>query len=224
MNNGYSRSQQRREAARKYAVQCMNARGEIECSECGGAVEEARGNRNAQELKREGIRKSTDPICNACQASWRYSHHQEPEMANATDDYKVGDRIDVHGEVGVITKVKGNGAYMVNFHYGTVEVGEKDIDGISSHFENGTNDHLKGLKYPIYYCVTCDEGINKDSAGHEGHNIEKIEKPGNRENADSEKCSRCGTKVGATGVEHGDDVYCVDCAVEKGYIDKKDVP
>lgn len=73
-------------AAAAYRLECLNAKGEVECSECGMAVPEPRANRNAQELAREKIRKNDGgPICNACTSSWRYSHHQdaEVEMANS---------------------------------------------------------------------------------------------------------------------------------------------
>lgn len=76
-------------AAQEYRKECLNARGEVECSECGMSVPEPRANRNAQELAREKIRKNDEgPICNACTSSWRYSHHQdaEVEMANSKDE------------------------------------------------------------------------------------------------------------------------------------------
>ncbi len=406
-----SLSDQRRAAAAKFRGECLNAAGDVECSECAGAVNEARANRNAQELDREGIRKANKgPICTACQASWRHSHHQEmvnsddtikdyvrsnfgvewdgisqadlitelqrqgashrniqavvrvlnsvvmeneevskhqreveqalrwmrsrarkfkskeeaaseavsdadfsPEAAkkaasyltyeNARENtYSIGDHVDVHGEVGVVVKVKGNDLYLIRFNYGTVEVHDDDIEGISSHYENATADLLKETTCP--FCGadnqrgwtkcrichrtpekaqadvdsfmnatktgTCDECGDKDVKvvdvvvrGKGTQQLcrkcwmknddsmenadEKImvhcdqcnktfyEAPdgdglcpqckSERKNADEkEKCSRCGAKVGAMGIEHGYDVYCVDCAVEKGYIDAEDVP
>jgi len=154
-------------------------------------------------------------------------------------EFQVGDRVDVHGETGVITRVKSSGTYKIRFHYGEIEVNGDDIEGIASHvpIENSDNPpteselrekHAKNhsgkfldcekcereisgidnsdLKYPIYYCKTCDEGISKDSAGHDGHDVETINKPVRNS---AEKCKGCG--VSDVEIQHG---YCEKCSTK----------
>ena len=78
------------------------------------------------------------------------------ERRNAQDrNFKVGDRVDVHDEVGVIVKVIGDGqAYKVRFHYGEVTVNEMDIEGVSAHFDAENGGWVDG-KVDIREDATC---------------------------------------------------------------------
>ena len=68
----------------------------------------------------------------------------EATRQNAQDrNFQIGDRVDVHGEVGVITAIKRDGkAYNIRFHYGTVNVEESDIEGIANHVSNASDEDL----------------------------------------------------------------------------------
>ncbi len=122
-------------------------------------------------------------------------------MTNSEPTYKIGDKVDVHDEVGTIVKVKGKDLYEIRFHYGTVEVHDDDIEGISSHVQNAATctcgDDSAEHRYGTSECLSCD--------------CKKFKV----KNAD-DKCSICGKHVPYGEGRYKDDkVVCSECTYGK---------